>query len=38
MRKILNDVKQIDWKEFSIDLALSVVAFMLVDWAFYLLK
>jgi hypothetical protein len=38
MRKILNAVREIDWKEFFIDMAIFVVVCLLVDWVFYLLK
>jgi hypothetical protein len=38
MRKILDDVREIDWKEFFIDMAIFVAACLLVDWVFYLLK
>ena len=38
MRKISILDKNETWKEFFIDMAIFVVACILVDWVFYLLK
>ena len=37
MRKILNAVREIDWKEFFIDMSLFVIVCIVIDYAFYYL-